>query len=1229
MAASKMKTAAVGSANWIQSERDQARVFVDQEAEEFSFSVRNDLEWLNEHMAEVLSDGNVNLADIFKTPGKLRGKTPRTARKTNALPPQPRQPLTDIFAPNTQIAPLIAPKNAIFNEKVAHFHIAEDQDTGTTRPTSRSKSPQRVGKPGNTDSGYHGMTEDEMEADAKTETETNTASASSQGRQEEEGHVSQQVPVREDQARPQPVRMDTAEGGDESFMSAKEDQTSRNASREGLREEAHVEVEIVDNDEENMPEQVEEAHEDEPEQDVDEDVTPHSPSDDASSPEKPLQRKSSFTFSALPAREPLTAKRSIGGRASQIEATRNSVLARSFGAKSLGVRDTEDDTATQEMPEASKAHQKTTTQLLHERITMLGKTKEPRMSKSISQNMLGAATYPKLPVAEPETEKDVDMEVDEDEDDWIAPSKPQPAAPAPVVVTSNTPQGSPARPPMHQKSISAAVIPSPSRMAMTTAHQKAQSVSNPSLANVAGTTTPFGSPMGKKHHEGPLSASKNKLWSALKSAKNIFASSASASAAAKLEAHNSSAIHRSPKRDLSGESKTAAVFNMPGALWSERQLRHSPSKPDSIISASPSRKTRSSNESDRKREKELKAQQKAADELEKVREKERQKAAKQLEAQRKADEAQAEAERKEQERLAAAAAIAAAAQAERPVSSGSDHAETAPPPPPKSMLPAGKLRAPGRLMRPAKAETATRPAPVAIRIASQSQRMGQAGNAALSKSQHESLAPPPKTGLRTASSQNSMRSSVAPNSARVKALEAAARKKEADEKAAARKLEQKRELERKRAAKLEEERRAEEERKAAEQARIQEARLAAQRKAEAQAAEARRKEQVRLEQQRAQEEAQKAKAAHELAEVIKRERAQQAPPHARGDVGGTLRQLAKNTVPDHSQQQGGNRAPLQPNPAKPAKRVFQPEEDELLHVQHTAAQAQRPGMPRGPPSYQQNDAKRRRTNEEEQGGQAERHSVMAPPKRPSNMRKESTLSKFPHGYAHAPPPAAHHGGAGGSMFKSTVTAQHQLHHGAKPAHPSQTVQMSNARIPFAENNNPPATTSQQYQQQTYSGHENTHPSAQQQNKFKTPARPAQAPKSAKSSPLYPNGDAIQLPEILTDSEDEEDDEDEAPGGGGAGFRAPSWVASPALRDLLTSQQLIDPESVFGPIGELKMEEVFKGGKNAERMKRFRDRGSSAAWVESGDAVTSAEKRRDLEGRERLVREGGWRFDATR
>jgi hypothetical protein len=123
--------------------------------------------------------------------------------------------------------------------------------------------------------------------------------------------------------------------------------------------------------------------------------------------------------------------------------------------------------------------------------------------------------------------------------------------------------------------------------------------------------------------------------------------------------------------------------------------------------------------------------------------------------------------------------------------------------------------------------------------------------------------------------------------------------------------------------------------------------------------------------------------------------------------------------------------------------------------------------------------------------------------------------------------------------------------------------------------------------------------------------------------LYPNGDNIQLPDIATDSEDEDSEDDDD-----TGFRAPSWVASPALRELLTQQQLVDPESVFGPIGELKMEEVFRNGKNQERLKKLRDRSSSAAWVLNGDAVTSAEKRRDMELRARVAREGAWKYDPS-
>jgi hypothetical protein len=49
----------VGSASWIAEERTTALQLVNAEAEEFSFSARNDVDWLNEHMAEIFSKNQV------------------------------------------------------------------------------------------------------------------------------------------------------------------------------------------------------------------------------------------------------------------------------------------------------------------------------------------------------------------------------------------------------------------------------------------------------------------------------------------------------------------------------------------------------------------------------------------------------------------------------------------------------------------------------------------------------------------------------------------------------------------------------------------------------------------------------------------------------------------------------------------------------------------------------------------------------------------------------------------------------------------------------------------------------------------------------------------------------------------------------------------------------------------------------------------------------------------
>lgn len=78
---------------------------------------------------------------------------------------------------------------------------------------------------------------------------------------------------------------------------------------------------------------------------------------------------------------------------------------------------------------------------------------------------------------------------------------------------------------------------------------------------------------------------------------------------------------------------------------------------------------------------------------------------------------------------------------------------------------------------------------------------------------------------------------------------------------------------------------------------------------------------------------------------------------------------------------------------------------------------------------------------------------------------------------------------------------------------------------------------------------------------------------------FGSGDHIALPEIYSESEDDDDDS-----------IILDWANSPELRQVLRDQQRIDPDTVFGPIAPLQMEEVFKN-----RATRFRPRSSSANW----------------------------------
>lgn len=60
MAASRIQSKMqVASSPWVAEERAQALQIAEAEAEEFTFSARNEMDWLNEHMAEVFSNNQL------------------------------------------------------------------------------------------------------------------------------------------------------------------------------------------------------------------------------------------------------------------------------------------------------------------------------------------------------------------------------------------------------------------------------------------------------------------------------------------------------------------------------------------------------------------------------------------------------------------------------------------------------------------------------------------------------------------------------------------------------------------------------------------------------------------------------------------------------------------------------------------------------------------------------------------------------------------------------------------------------------------------------------------------------------------------------------------------------------------------------------------------------------------------------------------------------------------
>ena len=814
------------------------------------------------------------------------------------------QPLSDIFSsqPYTAQSPKRSP---IPNRPVAAFTIAQDDQEGGEVSKAQTIPKQY------TDSGYHGSTEDEMEGIIAGPISSGRPSVSPEIIQEEQlNSVESQPPA------PRSAERRTTEG---SFHSAREEVSAKVSfampDKKGRDNDITDQSTSVvkqmgqaatseDRDEATSHREVKADQRPDLAQELDDIGSPS----DGSTPDHQLVRKSSLTFASLPAREPLTTKKSFGARESRtshLDQARNgggSYFGKPGGFSNLASNDLH-ESVDQEMSDvddqkevnttdadimAAQAHQKSSTQRLHEKIDMLGKSHASRLFRSVPSAAALAASNLRKSEAALKAEKEAaaiqtapGTGLDED-DDWIKPletaendfrpalTKSHPTdimehiiddetdgdddemeldMRAPELIAHEERMRTPVRMSPspgkmmpgygHMKSTSTATLVSPEKAAMAPGptHLKSISVSTPPHPS----TTPKGSP--RRMFDAPISASKSKLQSIMKTAKGLFTSSAGVSAAAKMET-------------LSPNALRIAANSMPGLYPNITGMLEDKSLPPSPLKEG--RKTRSSTErerekEERKKDREMRDRQNAEEQLEKAREKEKQNA-----AQFKAEErlAQANASRPVQPlRKSPRRPAEEQQEVER-------QAESHGMPPPSLSSIQGKPQRPAKPAR--EMPQKNRPQPVSIRVGSTlSQRM-PITTSSLASNLQETLPPTnarqtsvnkkvSNPSLNSAASNIGFKSSVTSQPGKPRALLVAERKKEADEREAQRKLEQKRETERKRAAQQEEARRQEQKQRAEADRKERERITAEQAKktAQQQTIERRRQEQARkMEQQR-------------------------------------------------------------------------------------------------------------------------------------------------------------------------------------------------------------------------------------------------------------------------------------------------------------------------------------------------------------------------------------------
>ncbi|SPN99650.1 uncharacterized protein DNG_02502 [Cephalotrichum gorgonifer] len=1303
---------AIGSTSWVSDERSAALQATVSEVEEFSYSVRNDFDWLNEHMAGIFDENEINVAEMFKTPGKLRGKTPRTARKQ--INGEARVPLSDIFSgtPRGNPSPFLERLHRVNSPSLNSNGPKNPPNALGLSPTRPLQSPQRHGMVPLADSGYHGSQSQDFDPISPDYTQNRMKSPTPA----RDNAYARDTPTGLYHS---PTKTRLLQSPTATFTTAREEQTAKvmpdPSQQIGSLQITRAQDMTVQPEPPSSPVQmpqspspkrasplktspvksspVKNQHQspvtrkpvptqnqlEEKEGESNDEERTHS---DGSSPIRPLVRKSSLNFASLPAREPLNAGKSLGGRMSRtshLDLKRTSYYGRTTSGKSIGnainaaPSDDEmeiDDVTTprkQADTEDVVAHNKSYTRRLQDQISMLGKSqpRAERPSKSIPS--FAPTTPPRQPaegskVPSP-TRKPVTPGAfpEDDDDDWIQPPttaqpapdalSPRPAVPpkdhsldvamsdaTDFVVPKQRQQGSrpgsPQRPPVipdrttstvpHMKSASVSALPDARQhMDEGALLKKAISVSNPTLAAVAESERPQTpkSPT-RSLRESPLKHVKNKLSSILKSSRGLLASSAAISAEGKSSMLSPSTtrlgLHRNPSSQTLNDIQPVAESAYPDLT--QALVNAQASRP-----ASPSkgtvRKTRASAEREKReklKDKETRVMEDQMDKLERAREKEAEKA---------------QLFNKEQARIAAMEKQAMAQkeqeqEKERLVSAkGAQKPTRTSPRKTKGTTQAGdgdiEMQDETVTMQPPPSASGSRPTP----------------GGPMRKELKRPVRPTKEAATKSKAAPTVIKVNMGPHHSQYhpsnnalsanlhEALGAGSSGPQSTGKASHFSLKSKGSMQSLKSSasstgrpKALELAAKRKEQEEREVQRKREAKAEIERKRAAVQEEERRQEQQR----RLDAEKQKEKE-RELAEAKKAAQRQALIEKAKQTRAPPPAVRSQpNGPPDltlaASQESMGGPGPSRA-PSRMGSALFRSQDDPSRPVNALLSNA--------------NKSQKRPLGQDNDGGNA-RAPVRSGPtyqskdakRRRTSQELDDDMETLPN--IKGPPvrPSAGYKKVGLRPYPAYKTLANQMqdmpakpmyHPGGYTAAPQGTTRdLFKSTVTSQHNSAVKASALDTTQFSKGAIPFATNPG---QQAYKTPGRagaPAGAKSATRTSPRFQNGEAIELPEIQTDDEDEDSDGDH-------GMMA-SWADSPDLRRALLRQETMDPSAVFGPPAPLNMEEVF--AKSKDRWHKFRARTSSANWS-GGDRLTEEDIRKDIAARDKLRREGAWTYEMSK